>query len=170
MDEHDLFRLINKVLPFLVFVGWAFISIFAKGRKRPTAPPGKNVTSPKSSRDSDSMTDSSEKPAGKTVKDLKKTLQTMFEEIGIPLESAEEPVPEENAVLAEYPDVVTEPDEDIPEYSAPMEVIAASDNRQSELDPPVSRQYGGFNSISREALRNGVIWSEILSAPVSLRR
>jgi hypothetical protein len=174
----DLFDSLDKIIPILVFFFWVIVSIFAqsqrKKKKQEQRVPGSSGTSFEYRKPEKS---SQPKP---TFEDLKKKLETIFRESlpGIP-------EPEQTKEEMRYEDTSTVSQERIdqprPEGSISSEESVSQQPRfekkkwygvEPELiyDADDSPGKTAFTlDLSIEKIREGIILSEILAPPVSLR-
>ncbi|NLG17232.1 MAG: hypothetical protein GX556_07890 [Fibrobacter sp.] len=156
----DLSRLFDTLFPVLIFIIWIIISVAASTKKKRSGVPPK-TGSPYQKGGT----------AGKPVErkkgamdELKKTLETIFQEMGVP-SPAELPTP---PYEKEETEEKTEP------AKAPKQVVLPKKQPKSEkltiakqMEP--LPEAGPGMKVTQDELRNAVIWSEILSAPVSIR-
>jgi hypothetical protein len=144
----DFFDSIDKILPILFFFIWIFFGVFFKGKKR-QSPSG---TTPGRS-----------KPPAGGLGDLRRTLRKVFEEIQAPVVSPEveatslEGTREDASVSEDRPGVVPVPEKN-------NSVIEMKQNAALAL--PVKSEK---TMITIDTVRQGIIWSEILAPPVSMR-
>jgi hypothetical protein len=153
----DGFDEIEKIFPVIVFFIWIIFGVLMKGaRKRSDAPP----VSPSQKKDGRQPEKTESRPGN-----LKKRIQMVLEEIQLSGEQPEvEPVIQEG------------PKEPLPEYIPEAEVVLHSspaENRKS----PEEKQNDVYSvsglpktgKITRETLRQGFIWSEIIAPPLAFR-
>jgi hypothetical protein len=172
-DISEITKLIGKFFPILIFLVWVLISVFANARKK--GPTGKPM--PPSERPTYGESQNRQESGNSQISDdLKRTLETIFGE-SKPVE-AKVPQPEPEPLKRE-----NEPDEmQTSRESAILEEQAAIQRAFSEVEQkvkeiPVSTPFQLHETedeesefvVSREELRKGFIWSEILAPPVAMR-
>jgi|GEM_PF-7097367 len=165
----DLFESLGSVLPFLIFVLIAIAKANDRKKKKggaPVAPPGGSPSGR-----------SVRRSTGGSIFDLKETLKRAIEEMGLDREilpdvdsaasvlSVDQPVAARSAegnTLESALSDTTDSDEE----------RGSAHGRKQRTTPPAEvamRVAPRLPTLSRDSLRDGVIWSEILSAPVALR-
>ncbi len=156
----DLSRLFDTLFPVLIFIIWVIISVAASTKKKRSSVPPK-TGSPNQKQGT----------AGKPVErkkgamdELKRTLETIFQEMGVPT-PAELPTPS-------YEEKETE-EKTEPEKAPKVVALLPKQPKTNKLT--IAKQMeslpeaGPGIRVTQDELRNAVIWSEILSAPVSMR-
>lgn len=174
----DLFDSLDKIVPILVFIFWVIISIFTQSQKQKKKQaqrvPGSTGTGNEYRKPEQR---SQPKP---TFDDLKKKLETIFSES---LPGNQEPEPDEEEMRYEDTSTVKQEssDQPKPEVSILSEEAVAyqprfekkkwygnDTNSAYSLDAS-SKQAVPTLDLSIEKIREGIILSEILAPPVSLR-
>ncbi|HEX2958584.1 MAG TPA: hypothetical protein VHO70_17240 [Chitinispirillaceae bacterium] len=174
----DLFDSIDKIAPILVFIFWVIVSIFSqsqkKKKKQEQRVPGSSGTGLEYRKPEKS---SQPKP---TFNDLKKKLETIFSES---LPSNQEPEQYEEEMRNEDTSTVKQERNDLPQPDGPLS-SEESVSQQPRFEK--KKWYGtdassAYNTdttsnktrptldLSIEKIREGIILSEILAPPVSLR-
>ncbi len=173
----DLFDSLDKIIPVLVFIFWVIVSIFTqnqrKKKKQQQRVPGSSGTGPEYRKPEQTV---QPKP---TFDDLKKKLETIFSE-SLP----ENTEPEQDEEGMRYEDTGTEKqertDQQQPEASISLEESLSQQPRfekkkwygneaNSAYSIEASEQVAPTLDLSIEKIREGIILSEILAPPVSLR-
>jgi hypothetical protein len=174
----DLFDSLDKIIPILVFFFWVIVSIFAqnqrKKKKQEQHAPGSSGTGFEQRK-----TEKSSQPKP-TFEDLKKKLETIFSESlpGIP-------EPEQTKEEMRYEDTSTASQERVDQPQS--EVSISSEESVSQQPRFEKKKWYGVEpgsiydadvspgptvfmlDLSIEKIREGIILSEILAPPVSLR-
>jgi len=178
MDISDITKLIGKFFPILIFLFWVLVTVFANARKKgPTGKPMPPAQRP-SYGDRQNQPQKEESGNSQISEDLKRTLETIFGESS----PVEEKIPQqENEPVNKEP----EPDEmQTSKESAILEEQAALQKAFSEVQQKVenisvSAPMQAYESekveedselvLSHQELRKGIILSEILAPPVTMR-
>ena len=169
MEDFDLLKVINKLLPFLIFAGWAFVSVLAKGRKKPSPPPVAKKTPQKPLQQSPAKK-SAKSPTITVMGELRKTLQTVFEEMRAPQERNEPDVEFGDSPSVARSSQKTKKNTPEPEIEVSQpETIIDSNYRRPYQNAYAHSEDDVADTVSRKTLRRGIVWAEILSPPVSLR-
>jgi hypothetical protein len=172
----DIFNLIEKIFPVIIFIFWVIVSVIAsarksKQRKQPSQTASQGTTSLEHKRDSDSSSDQDRTASSQTSRadDLKQKLESIFGDLTYE-ESAEEkkePTTAENSV------------EKAPVESVPLLVKSNSvprnyrtAHRSITIEEPLTDDVTSdiVTEISVSELRKAFIWSEIIAPPVALRK
>lgn len=193
----DLFNIIEKIFPILIFIFWIVISIIAGNRKklkRQPAPPPQSTsikTNPPRQRQESQQTTLMHEREKNSVSlpkhiqvadDLKRKLESVFGELTFNSETNNEEYASSTQKKASYiPEAVAE---NVPLETVPLETHRnlrdrnRAENKKAddliqqsiygEAVYEPSRMESELN-ISIEGLRNAVIWSEIIAPPLSLR-
>jgi hypothetical protein len=174
----DLFDSLDKIVPILVFIFWLIVSIFTqsqkKKKKQAQRVPGTSETGFEYRKPEKS---SQSKP---TFDDLKKKLETIFSE-SLP----DNQVPEQDEEEMRYEDTSTVKqeriDQQVPETTLSLEEPVSPQPRfekkkwygteagSAYSTDDTSNQTLPTLDLSIEKIREGIILSEILAPPVSLR-
>ena len=176
MDISDITKLIGKFFPILIFLVWVLITVFANARKKgPTGtqmPPAERPTYG----DRQNPSQGEERGESQISDDLKRTLETIFGESSPSEYRVPQPEPEPNKRENEPVEVQTSKESAILEEQAAIQ-RAFSEAEQTVKQTPVAvplqideteDEEHGF-LVSHEELRKGIIWSEIIAPPVSMR-
>jgi hypothetical protein len=174
----DLFDSLDKIVPILVFIFWVIISIFTQSqkqkRKQAQRVPGSSGTGNEYRKPEKS---SQPKP---TFDDLKKKLETIFSES---LPGNQEPELDEEEMRYEDTSSVKQEHIDQPQLEAPLPSEESApyqarfekkkwygtDASSVYSTDIASNQTAPALDLSLDKIREGIILSEILAPPVSLR-
>ena len=161
----DLFKSLESLSPILIFVIWIMASLARKKKKTPQRQP---VPQHPADQLSHSSTRQQEKRKPGLIEELKKSLETIFVEMGS--------VPDSIPQSQKYPEEVQSLEAvELEEASIKKTQQRRLDNKEIS-DRETAKIYGlqanedstEFD-ISQDELRKAMIWSEVLSTPVSLR-
>ncbi len=176
MNERDIFEAIDNLIPFFIFGIWIFFTILGKNRKRPGSVPGAG----KSVRHGNAEPSSGTRGEAGPMREFGRTIRTIFEEMGIPFEQPD--------ILTKQERGFTLPESTAEGYARSMEdstveaestLESAADlrsdprktgekKRKESMEGEGPRTYDTAR-ITRETVRAGIVWSEILMPPVSMR-
>ena len=176
----DIVKGMENILPILIFVIWIIVSLAAGSKKRKNSPRPQQPQTERttySSQDTQAQTDSD---SSQISDELRKTLETIFND----KEPVEEKTPQSEPEPS-YQDSESIEQKTATDYSDLLEEQDALQARFDELQnrkssvaevtaPQMSPVYNeddtsGDFSVSQDELRKGVLWSEILAKPVSMR-
>ncbi|NLP02322.1 MAG: hypothetical protein GX089_07500 [Fibrobacter sp.] len=149
------FDLFETLLPVIFFVIWIIISIAASTKKK--RPPAKSGPSPSYQKPSSSEKQVESEP--RATDQLKKTLEAIFQEMGV-LPPPEIPSPE-------HVEEKTKPEK--PVEKQVQERVERVERKRPSRAPEMEEEPVTGPAVSYNELRNAIIWSEILAAPVSMR-
>jgi hypothetical protein len=136
---------IDKLAPVIGIVVWILFGTLFKGKKQKPAP-------------------SAPRKSGGGFGDLSKTLRKVFEEMQGPVQTFSEdsfPPEDRSEEVAEEQPVTSS-------VTEPAGRASTADKPAPEL-PPVANTDAGRTRIGKAILRQGIVLSEILSPPVTLR-
>ncbi len=188
MDISDLIRLIEKLFPVLIFLIWIFFTVVANSRKK--GPLGKPI--PPAERptygESQAPQKTDESGSSQIGDDLRRTLETIFGENrsmeketpdSERYEQHEESEPKAEPVKKDSESVEVQTSresamlEEQAEIQRKFDSIQKSSTQAVPVAPlmqPIEEIYESTEiTISRDELRKGIIWAEIIGPPVSMR-
>ncbi|HON10067.1 MAG TPA: hypothetical protein PLE24_04310 [Chitinispirillaceae bacterium] len=154
----DPFDLFETLLPVIFFVIWIIISIAASTKKK--RPPVKSGPGPSYQRPG-----TPEKPVEsepRPVDQLKKTLETIFQEMG--------GLPPPDIPPPEYVEEKARPEKPVKkQVQERVERVERVERIRPSRAPEMEEEPDSSPIVSYNELRNAIIWSEILAAPISMR-
>jgi len=151
---------IEKAIPFIVFIIWIFSAVLRQNKSRQSPVSPKQSAPPSKSR-----------PGASLFGELRRSLQTALEEFDTPQSSPQEASLSSQAALDDFrrSDETLEVNADEESYfRGSHRNISKSSNSSIDTSPAVTVPANTMKFTS-ENIREGIIWAEILSPPLSLR-